>query len=139
MIVPDHMHAKVQAASAACASSVSCTLNAAVKASSTVFEYTATPASGGSRAQAAPATIHGSMCHGGGSKTFDEMFDPLHQGVARRTLAALAPIGRSVAPSLAHGKLVRAESMETRECSEVGLAWAAAIRVCEENRQEFAG
>jgi invasion protein IalB len=41
------MHAKVQAASAAFAStSVSCTLNAAVKAASAVFEYTATPASG---------------------------------------------------------------------------------------------
>ena len=46
VIVPDHMHAKVQAASAAFASSVSCTLNAAVKAASAVFEYTATPASG---------------------------------------------------------------------------------------------
>ena len=41
------MHAKVQAASAAFAStSVSCTLNAAVKAASAVFEYAATPASG---------------------------------------------------------------------------------------------
>jgi hypothetical protein len=75
--------------------------------------------------------------HGGGSKTLDEMFDSQHQGIAGRTLAALARIGRSVAPSLTHGKLVRTESMETRECSEIGLAWAGAI--CEQNGQEFAG
>ena len=65
------------------------------------------------------------------------MFDPLHQGLAGRTLAAMARIGKSVAPSFAHGKLVRVESTETRECSEVGLAWAAAI--CEESGQDFAG
>jgi hypothetical protein len=75
--------------------------------------------------------------HGGGSKTLDQMFDPQHRGIAGRTLAALARIGRSVAPSLTHGKLVRTESMETRECSEIGLAWAAAM--CEQNGQEFAG
>ena len=32
---------------------------------------------------------------------------------------------------------MRVESTETRECSEVGLAWAAAI--CEESGQDFAG
>ena len=69
--------------------------------------------------------------HGDGSKRLEEMFDPLHQGLAGRTLAAMACIGKSVAPSFAQGKLVRVESTETHECSEVGLAWAAAI--CEES------
>ena len=64
------------------------------------------------------------------------MFYLMHQGIAERTFAAMGRIGKSLAPTLAHGKLVRVESMETRECSEVGLAWAAAI--CEENGQEFA-
>ena len=53
--------------------------------------------------------------HGCGSKKLEEMFDPMHQGIAGRTLAAMARIGKSVAPSIAHGKLVRVESLETRE------------------------
>jgi hypothetical protein len=67
------------------------------------------------------------------------MFDPQHQGITGKTLAALAPlahIGMNVTPSLAQGKVTRSEPKETRECAEVGLAWASAI--CEENGQEFA-
>ncbi len=71
------------------------------------------------------------------SKKLEEMFDLMHQGIAGRTFAAMAQIGKSVAPSIAHCKLVRVESLQTRECSEVGLAWAADI--CEESGQEFAG
>ena len=75
--------------------------------------------------------------HGGDAKTLDEMFDPQHQGITGKTLAALARIGMNVTPSLAQGKVTRSEPKETRECAEIGLAWAAAI--CEENGQEFAG
>jgi hypothetical protein len=75
--------------------------------------------------------------HGGETQTIDEMFDPQHQGITGRTLAALVSIGRRVTSSLVQGNLARTEPRETCEYAEIGLAWASAI--CEESGQDFAG